>query len=97
MTPKTIVAKYVNALKQFKPIDRQPSDTDLMRIQEVVSPLLLQIPYDEMGGTHNLIGLIRPVAAYTTFYGAAFIKPTQVVAYDATIENDTTAAVRART
>ena len=63
MTPKDIVAKFANALEQFEPIDRNMSNTDLMRIQEVVVPILLQIPYDETGGTNNLIGLIMPVAA----------------------------------
>ena len=66
MTPKEIVAKLSDTIKKFELIDVQPSDTELTRIREVVAPLLLQIPYDEMGGTHNLIGLIQPVAAYTT-------------------------------
>ena len=66
MTPKDIVAKCADAIKQFKPIDGQPSDTARTKIQEVVAPLLLQIPYNETGGTHNLIGLIRLVAGYTT-------------------------------
>ena len=63
MTPKEIVAKFVDALEKFEPIDGQLSDTNLTRIREVVAPLLLQIPYDKTGGTHNLIGLIWPVAA----------------------------------
>ena len=60
-------------------------------------PLLLQIPYDETGGTHNLISLIPPVTEYTTRYGAEFPEPTQVVAYDATINDNAKAVVRART
>ena len=48
MTPKDIVAKFADALEQFKTIEVQPSDIDLMRIQEVVAPLLLKIPYDKM-------------------------------------------------
>ena len=63
MTPEEIVAKFANSLKQFDPIDRQLSETDLTQIREVVAPLLLQIPYDETGAVHNLIGLIRPEAA----------------------------------
>ena len=97
MTPKEIVAKFVDALKQFKPIDGQPSDTNLMQIQEVVAPLLLKIPYDETGGTHNLIGLIGPVAAYTKRYGAEFVEPTRVGTYDATIDDNATAVGCART
>ena len=58
MTPEEIVAKFATALKKFEPITGQLSDTDLTRLQEAVAPLLLQIPYDETGGKHTLIGLI---------------------------------------
>ena len=97
MTPKDIVVKFANALEQFEPIDSQKSDTDLTRIQEVLAMLLLQIPHDETEVTHKLIGLIRPVAAYTTCYGAEFTKPARVGAYDATIDDDSTVVIRART
>ena len=50
-----------------------------------------------MGGTHNLIGLIRVVAAYTTRYGAEFAKHTQVGAYDVTIDDDAMTVVHACT
>ena len=97
MTPEEIVEKFANALKQFEPIDGQPSNTDLTRIQEVVAPLLLQISYDEAGGTHTLIGLIWPVGAYTPCYGATFIEPTHVGAYKTTIDGNDTTVVCART
>ena len=92
MTSKDTVAKFANALEQFELIDGQPSDTKLTQIREVVVTLL-QILYDEMGGTHNLISLIRPMAAYTTCYGAEFAEPTQVDAYDTTIDDDATSVV----
>ena len=94
MTPKDIVAKFSHSLDNFKPIDGQPSDSDLTRLQEAVAPLLLQIPYDETGAVHNLIGLIRPEAAYVARYGEAFPKPTRVSSYNKNINNDATAVVR---
>ena len=97
MTPKEIMAKFANLLEQFEPIDRKPSDTDLTQIRDVVAPPLLQIPYDKTGAVHNLIGLILPEAAYTTHYGAEFLESTRVGAYYATIEDDATAVVHART
>ena len=97
MTPEEIVEKFANSLKQFNPIAGKPSNTDLTLIREVVAPLLLQIPYDKTGAMHNLISLIRPEAAYSTRYGAAFLGPTRVGAYDATIDDDVTAVIRART
>ena len=56
--------KFTHALDQFEPIDGQPSESALTRIREVVSPILLQILYDETGAVHNLIILIRPEATY---------------------------------
>ena len=64
MTPEEIVAKFAHSLDNFEPIDRQPSDTNLTRLQEAFAPLLLKSPYDETGAVHNLIDLIRPEAAY---------------------------------
>ena len=93
MTPEYIVAKFTDALKQFELIYGQPSGINITRIQEVVAQLPLQIIYDKMGGTYNLISLIRPGAAYTTRYGADFAEPTRVGAYDATINDDVTAVV----
>ena len=89
MTPKEIVARFTDAIEKFEPIDGQPSD-------KVVAPPLLQILYDKTGGTYNLIGLVRLVAAYTTRYGEEFSTPTQVGAYNATIDGDATAVVHAR-
>ena len=96
MTPEEIVAKFAHSLKNFDPIDRQPSDSNLTRLLEAVTPLLLQIPYDETGAVNNLIGLIRPEAAYVARYGEAFLEPTRVRAYDKNIDNNATAVVRTR-
>ena len=64
MTPEEIVAKSAHSLNNFKPIYRQPSESDLTRLQEAVAPLLPQILYNKTGAVHNLIDLIQPEAAY---------------------------------
>ena len=97
MTPKEIVAKFTHYLDNFDPILIQLSESDLTRLREAVAPLLLQIPYDETGAVHNLIGLIRPEAAYVARYSEAFPKPTIVGDYDKAIDNNATAVVCART
>ena len=96
MTPDEIVAKFSASLDKFEPITNQPSDSDLTRLREAIAPLLLQIPYDETGGTHNVIGIIREKPAYLKRYGEAFPEPTRVGAYDLEINHDATAVVRAR-
>ena len=82
MTPDEIVSKFLAALDNFKPITDQPWDSDLTRMREAIAPLLLQIPYDETGGTHNLIEIIRANPAYLKRYGEAFPETTRVGAYD---------------
>ena len=96
MTPDEIVVKFSAALDNFEPITDQPSDSDLTILREAIAPLLLQIPYDETGGIHNLIGIIREKPAYLKRYGEAFPEPTRVGAYDLDIDDDATAVVRAR-
>ena len=92
MTPEEIVAKFAHALNNFEPITGQPSDADLTRLWEDVTPLLLQIMYEKTGAVHNLIGLIRPKDAYVTHYGKAFPDPKRVGAYNPNI-NDNSKAV----
>ena len=96
MTPDEIFAKLLAALDHFEPILDHPSDTDLTRLQEAVARLILQIPYNETGGTHNLIRIIRAKPAYLKRYDEAFPKPKRVGDYDLEIDDDATAVVRAR-
>ena len=96
MAPEEIVAKFAHALDNFEPINGQPSDTELTRLQEAVAPLLLQIPYDETGVVHNFIVLIRTEAAYVACHNKAFPEPTRVGAYNPNIYKNTTAVVRAQ-
>ena len=96
MTPDEIVSKFSAALDNFEPITNQPSDSDLTRLQEAIAPLILQIPYDKTGGTHNLIGIVRAKPAYLKRYGEAFPEPTRVGAYDLKIDDNATTVVRAR-
>ena len=96
MTPEEIVAKFATALDNFEPIAKQPSDTELTRLREAVALLLLQIPYDETGGKHNLIGFIWSKLAYVARYDEASPEPKRVEAYDLDINDDATAVIRAR-
>ena len=96
MTPDEIVSKFSVALDNFEPITDHPSDSDLTRLREAIAPLLLQIPYDETGGVHNLIGIVWAKPAYLKRYGKAFPEPTRVGAYNLEIDDDATAVVRAR-
>ncbi len=92
MTPEDILADFSEAQNQFSPIDRQPTDDDLVRLEET----LLAIPYDSENGKHNLSGIILDDKTYKTTYGAPFPVPTKPGAYDTSIPDDAKSVIRAR-
>ena len=96
MTPEDIVEKFAHAIDNFEPITGKPSDTNLTRLWEAAASLLLQILYEKTSAVHNLIGLIRPEAAYIACYNKAFDEPTRVGAYDHNIDDNAMTVVRAR-
>ena len=96
MTPEDILADFSEAQNQFAPIDRQPTDDDLVRLEETLYPLLLAIPYDSEHGKHNLSGIILDDKTYKTTYGTPFPVPTKPGAYDTSIPDDAKSVIRAR-
>lgn len=55
----------------------------------VLTPLLLNNPYNAAEATHNLVGLIASRLAYVASYSASFPRPTRPQAYDTRIRGDT--------
>ena len=96
MSPKEIVAKFAEVLELFEPIEGQPSIRNLTEIAEVLTQLLLQIPFDETEGKNNLVRILNSATTYRSRYGQAFVVPKRVGAYDETIVDDAKAAVRAK-
>ena len=95
MTPEEITAIFADAATHFTPINGNPTDDDLTALRELLTPLLLAIPYD-MDGDHNLIGLIEPTTAYIATWGEAFPPPMRPPAYDPNIAADATPVIKAR-
>jgi len=85
MTPEDILADC-----------HQPTDDDLVRLEETLYPLLLAIPYDSESGKRNLSGIILNDETYKEIYGAPFPLPTEPSAYDTSIPDDAKAVLRAR-
>jgi hypothetical protein len=94
MTPEEITTLFATAAASFQPIICQPTDDNLTAIREILYPLLLDIPYNEVGA-HNLIGIIQPTAAYTATWGDPFPIPPRPPMYPV-VPDDATAIVRAR-
>ena len=98
MSPEEITALFADAAAKFAPILGNPKDDDLTALREVLTPLLLSIPYDEDGVAplHNLVGLIEPSMSYSATWHAPFPVPGRPTRYDVAIANDATPVVRAR-
>ena len=96
MSPEEIAAKFAEVLEIFDPIEGQPSIWDLNEILEVLTQLLLQIPFDETEGKDNLVGVINSTANYRSRYSQAFVITRRVGAYDESVAEDSKSTVRAK-
>jgi hypothetical protein len=86
MTPKAITSALAAAQALFLPIDKQPSDDDLVCLSDTILPILLKVSYNRINGVHNLWGLIASADCYFHHYGAPFVRQaTQSACYDPSI------------
>ena len=71
-------------------VDR-PTDNDLIKIRQLLVPVLMKTKYDELMLTHNLSGVILPSERYEQIYKkGAYVIPPVIALYDETIEKDAT-------
>jgi hypothetical protein len=83
MTPKAITSALAAAQMLFLPINRQPFNDNLVRLSNVILPILLKATNDRINGVHNLWGLVASAERYLHHYGAPFVRPaTCLVCYD---------------
>jgi hypothetical protein len=96
MKPEDVSTLFSDLGSTFEPIIGQPTDFDIVKMREVISEVLYQIPYDDKKGEHNLVGLIQDKESYTVEYKSAFPTPKKPGIYDPTIIETTKDAVRAQ-
>jgi hypothetical protein len=100
MIPRAITSALAAAQALFLPINGQPSDNDLIRLSDAISPILLKATYDHVNGVHNLWGLVASADCYLHHYGAPFVRPaTRPACYDPAITAEASCVnhVRAKT
>jgi hypothetical protein len=79
----------------FPPLEGKPTDNNLMLLQETLLPILMEIPYHQLGGVHFLMAIFVDVARYATNHGGnAFKCPHCLPLYDSSIANNATTVVR---
>jgi hypothetical protein len=95
MTPNAITLLFKEACDTFPPIKGKPTDDDLLSIRETLLPILMEIPYDQLGGIHSLTTILVDPARYATDHGGStFRRPIRLPLYDASIADDATTVVR---
>ena len=95
MNAEDIRATFADAVATFTPIVGRPNDADILRISNALSPLLLEIPYDDGAtGGHNLWGIIAPAADYLAVHSRAFSAQPKLAASDPTIIKTTEVAIQ---
>ena len=75
MKAEAISLLLKEASDAFPPIDGKPTNDDLLAIREVLLPILMLIPYDQLTAIHSLTGLITSPAGYSANHGTTFLRP----------------------
>jgi hypothetical protein len=97
MTPDAITLLFKEARDTFPPIEGKPTDDDLLSIRETLLPILMEIPFDLLGGVHSLVGLLTETTRYAADHGGnAFVIPIRLPLYDGSIADDATTVIRIR-
>jgi hypothetical protein len=94
MMPNAITLLFKEAHDTFPPIKGTPTDDDLQSMHKNLLPILMEIPYDQLGGTHSLVGILTDATRYAANHGGAtFVRPLRLPLYDATIADDATTVI----
>jgi hypothetical protein len=97
MTPDVITLFFKKARDTFPPIKGKPTDNDLQSICKNLLRILMDIPYDQLGGTHSFVGILTDAKRYAANHGGAtFVRPLCLPLYDATITDNATTVIRIR-
>ena len=75
MTPTALALALATATLAFLPIAGQPTNNNLICINDALAPILLKVMYDHANGVQNLWVLIADANRHLHHYGLAFIRP----------------------
>ncbi len=95
MTPDTITLLFKEARDSFPPIQGKPTDEDLLLIWETLLPILMEIPYNQLGGIHSLMAILMDTMMYSANHGGnAFKRPVRLLLYNGSIVDNATMVIR---
>jgi hypothetical protein len=97
MTTDAITLLFKEAYDSFPLIEGRQTGEDLLAIREAILPLLMVIPYDLLTRVHSLTAILMEAVKYAADHGNnAFVCPSRLPLYDATIDDDAMMVVRVR-
>ena len=74
MTPEAITLLFKEATEAFTLIKGKPTDDNILAICKSLLLLLMDIPYDHLGGVYLLTAIITDATTYAADHGnAAFV------------------------
>ena len=89
--PADLTLALQKAIDVFTAIVDRPTDNDLIKIRQLLVPVLMKTKYNELTLPHNLSGVILPSDRYQQIYKkGAYLIPPVIALYDETIEKDVT-------
>jgi hypothetical protein len=94
MMPNAITLLFKEARDAFPPFEGKPTDNNLLLIRETLLPILMEIPYDQLGETpfpHGPPHGSRRVCCQPGI--ATFVRPIHLPAYNGSIANNATMVV----
>ena len=94
MTPNAITLLFKEARDAFPPLEGKPTDNILLLIQEMLLPILMEVPYNQLGGVHSLTAIITDGVRYAAEHGGNLFKcPVCLPLYNSSINDDATTVV----
>jgi hypothetical protein len=97
MMPNAITLLFMEARDTFPPIKGKPSNNDLLLVRETLLPILMEIPFNQLGGVHSLMAILMDPTRYAANHGGTtFIRPIRLPLYDGSITNNATTVIRIR-
>ena len=89
--PDDLTLALQKATEGFTAIVDQPTDNDLIKIRQLLKPVLMNTQYDELILTHNLSGVILTSDSYEQIHKKGpYVIPPVIDLYDETIKKDAT-------
>ncbi len=79
MTLEGITLLFWEAHEAFPPLEGKPSDDNLTTIRETLLPILMEIPYNQLGGVHSLTAILTDPGRYAANHGGStFVRPSRL-------------------